>query len=56
MCESGRLAYVIMLNTGAVYAYPFGLGGNDSGKLCDSLWKAHIYLLSVGSESPWEEV
>jgi hypothetical protein len=48
------LAYVIMTNTGAVYAYPFGKWGEDSGELCDSLLEAHAYLLSVGSESPWE--
>ena len=50
------LAYVITTDTGAVYAYPFGKWGEDSMELCDSLLKAHAYLLSVGSESPWEEV
>jgi hypothetical protein len=49
------LAYVIMTNE-AVYAYPFGAWGKDSGELCDSLLEAHEYLLSVGSESPWEAV
>jgi hypothetical protein len=50
------LAYVIMTDTGAVYAYPFGKWGEDSSQLCNSLLEAHAYFLSVGSESPWEEV
>jgi hypothetical protein len=48
------LAYVIMINTGAVYAYPFGKWGGDSRELCDSLLEAHAYLIESGSESPWE--
>jgi hypothetical protein len=48
------LAYVIMAN-GAVYAYPLGAWGENSGELCDSLPEAHAYLVENGSESPWEE-
>jgi hypothetical protein len=29
-------------------------GGHDSVR-CESIEEAHEYLLSVGSESPWEE-
>lgn len=39
-------------DTGIVYAYPDG--GSDGFKF-GTIEEAHAYLLSVGSESPWEE-
>lgn len=37
-----------------VRAYPYGDFDLYYGRVCESLEEAHTYLLSVGSESPWE--
>jgi hypothetical protein len=36
-----------------LYVYP---NGDEEDFEFDSIEEAHAYLLSVGSESPWEEV
>jgi hypothetical protein len=50
--ESWGHAYALIESKG-IYVYPNG-GMNDFE--FDSIEEAHAYLLSVGSESPWEEV
>lgn len=48
------LAYAIVDPDGEVRAYPSGEFGLHSGRFCESMEEAHAYLISVGSESPWE--
>lgn len=49
-------AYVLIDPSTNIRAYPLGEFGLYSGFWCDSLEEAHEYLLSVGSDSPWEAV
>jgi hypothetical protein len=49
---SWEYAYAQLVNN-RVYAYP---DGDQEDFEFDTIEEAHAYLLSVGSESPWEEV
>jgi hypothetical protein len=49
---SWEYAYAKLVNN-KVYAYP---NGDQEDFEFDSIEEAHAYLLSVGSESPWEVV
>ena len=50
--EDWERAYALLESKG-VYVYPNG--GSDDFEF-DSIEQAHACLLSVGSESPWEEM
>jgi hypothetical protein len=49
---SWECAYAQIVNN-RVYAYP---NGDQEDVEFNTIEEAHAYLLSVGSESPWEEV
>lgn len=51
--EDWQYAYVLLANS-KVIAYPHGLNSFPDHFEFDSIEDAHAYLISVGSESPWE--
>jgi len=51
--EPQRNAFLKYMAPFFLYAYP---NGGEDGEECTSLSDAHHYLLSMGSESPLEEV
>jgi hypothetical protein len=53
--EDWQYAYVLLVNS-KIFAYPHGLDSYPDSFEFDSTEDAHAYLISVGSESPWEEV
>jgi len=50
--ESWDYSYAQFVNN-KIYVYPHG---NHDDFEFDTIKEAHEYLISVGSESPWEEV
>ena len=53
--EGWEYAYILLVNN-KIFAYPHGLDSYPDSFDFNSIEEAHAYLISVGSESPWEEV
>ena len=51
--EDWQYAYVLLVNS-KIVAYPHGLNSFPDHFEFNSIEEAHAYLISVGSESPWE--
>ena len=51
--EDWQYAYVLLVDS-KIIAYPHGLNSFPDHFEFNSIEEAHAYLLSVGSESPWE--